>query len=151
MSVRENISLAAPGKISSFGIVNRRKDRTLGDYYIQSLRVKTPSGRQKIRNLSGGNQQKCVVARCLATDSRILLLDEPTRGIDVGAKAEMFAIVDSLAREGAAILMFSSEMEELLGMSDRILVMNRGRIVADLPRGEATQELILHYAAGEAE
>ncbi len=112
------------------------------------MRIKTPTIRQKVRNLSGGNQQKCVVARWLATDSRVLLLDEPTRGIDVGAKAEIFALMDQLACEGKAVLMFSSEMEELLSMSDRILVMNRGRIVADLPRAEATQEKILAFAAG---
>ena len=149
MSVRENIDLAAPGKISRFGVVNRRKSRALAKQYVESLSIRTPSLEQKIANLSGGNQQKCVVARWLATDSRVLLMDEPTRGIDVGAKAEMFGIMDGLACEGKAIMMFSSEMEELLGMSDRILVMNRGRIVADLPRSEATQELILSYAAGD--
>jgi ribose transport system ATP-binding protein len=149
MSVRENIDLAAPGKISRMGVVNGRKSRALANEYVQSLSIRTPSLRQKIANLSGGNQQKCVVARWLATDSRILLMDEPTRGIDVGAKAEMFAIMDQLAGEGKAIIMISSEMEELLGMSDRILVMNRGRIVADLPRSEATQEIILEYAAGD--
>ena len=149
MNVRENIDLAAPGKISRWGVINGRKSRDIGQYFVQHLRIKTPSLRQKIRNLSGGNQQKCVVARWLATDSRLLLLDEPTRGIDVGAKAEIFAIMDQLACEGRAIIMFSSEMEELLAMCDRILVMNRGRIVADLARGEATQERILHYAAGD--
>jgi ribose transport system ATP-binding protein len=151
MSVEENIALAAPRKIARLGVVSDRRSRSLGQGFVESLRIKTPSLRQKVRNLSGGNQQKCVVARWLATDSRVLLLDEPTRGIDVGAKAEIFALMDQLAADGKAILMFSSEMEELLSMSDRILVMNRGRIVADLPRAEATQEKILSYAAGAAE
>jgi ribose transport system ATP-binding protein len=148
MGVGENIVLAAPGKISRASVVLGGKVRTLAEKYVRDLRIRTPSLNQKIRNLSGGNQQKCVVGRWLATGSKILLLDEPTRGIDVGAKAELFAIMDRLASEGTAILMFSSEMEEILGMSDRILVMNRGQLVADLPRAEATQETILRYAAG---
>jgi ribose transport system ATP-binding protein len=146
MDVGENITLAAPKKIAKMGLVMSGRARNLAQHYVDNLRIKTPSLKQKIRNLSGGNQQKCVVARWLATDSKVLLLDEPTRGIDVGAKAEIFAIMDQLACEGRAILMLSSEMEELLGMSDRILVMNRGRLVADLPRDEATQELILRHA-----
>jgi len=146
MDVGENITLAAPKKIARMGLVINGRARSLAQKYVEDLRIKTPSLKQKIRNLSGGNQQKCVVARWLATDSRVLLLDEPTRGIDVGAKAEIFAIMDQLACEGRAILMFSSEMEELIGMSDRILVMNRGRLMADLPRGKATQELVLRYA-----
>jgi ribose transport system ATP-binding protein len=148
MSVGENITLAAPDRISRLSLVLRGKARALAERYVRDLRIKTPSLNQKIRNLSGGNQQKCVVGRWLATESKIMLLDEPTRGIDVGAKAELFAIMDHLASEGTAILMFSSEMEEILGMSDRILVMNRGQLVADLPRAEATQEMILRYAAG---
>ena len=148
MGVGDNIVLAAPGKISRASIVLRSKVRAVAERYVRDLRIRTPSLGQKIRNLSGGNQQKCVVGRWLATQSRILLLDEPTRGIDVGAKAELFAIMDRLASEGTAILMLSSEMEEILGISDRILVMNRGELVADLPRAEATQETILRYAAG---
>jgi ABC-type sugar transport system ATPase subunit len=148
MGVGDNIVLAAPGKISRASIVLRGKVRAVAERYVRDLRIRTPSLGQKIRNLSGGNQQKCVVGRWLATQSRILLLDEPTRGIDVGAKAELFAIMDRLASEGTAILMLSSEMEEILGISDRILVMNRGELVADLPRAEATQETILRYAAG---
>jgi ribose transport system ATP-binding protein len=146
MDVGENITLAAPKKIARMGLVMSGRARSLAQHYVDNLRIKTPSLKQKIRNLSGGNQQKCVVARWLATDSKVLLLDEPTRGIDVGAKAEIFAIMDQLACEGRAILMLSSEMEELLGMSDRVLVMNRGRLVADLPRAEATQETILRHA-----
>jgi ribose transport system ATP-binding protein len=148
MGVGENIALAAPGKISRASVVLGGRVRALAQQYVRDLSIKTPSLTQKIRNLSGGNQQKCVVGHWLAAGSRILLLDEPTRGIDVGAKAELFAIMDRLASDGTAILMFSSEMEEILGMSDRILVMNRGQLVADLPRAEATQETILRYAAG---
>lgn len=151
LSVRENISMAAPHLVSTMGLVNRRRDTRLAQKFVSSLRIKTPSLLQKVRNLSGGNQQKTVVAKWLATNSKILLMDEPTRGIDVGAKAEMFALMDDLARQGHAILMFSSELEEILGMSDTILVMHRGRVVARLPREEATQERIMYYATGGGE
>jgi ABC-type sugar transport system ATPase subunit len=151
LSVRENISMAAPHLVSTLGLVSRKRDARLAQRFVDSLRIKTPSLWQKVRNLSGGNQQKTVVAKWLATNSKILLMDEPTRGIDVGAKAEMFALMDDLARQGHAILMFSSELEEILGMSDTILVMHRGRVVARLPRAEATQERIMYYATGGGE
>ncbi len=151
LSVRENISMAAPHLVSTLGLISRKRDTRLAERFVNSLRIKTPSLWQKVRNLSGGNQQKTVVAKWLATNSKILLMDEPTRGIDVGAKAEMFALMDDLARQGHAILMFSSELEEILGMSDTILVMHRGRVVARLPRAEATQERIMYYATGGGE
>lgn len=147
MSVRGNISLASPDKVSTFGIVQKRKDDAIAQEYVESLSIKTPGTQQLVQNLSGGNQQKCVVARWLASESRILILEEPTRGIDVGAKAEIYAIMDDLARQGVAQLMFSSEMDELLGLCNRILVMHQGRLVADLPRNEATQEKIVAYAS----
>lgn len=149
MSVRENISLALSRLISQWGIINRKLDQNIANQYIDDLQIRTPHAEQRIALLSGGNQQKVVLARWLATQSRILLLDEPTRGIDVGAKAEVFALVNQLATRGHGILLFSSEMEELLSVCDRILVINRGQIVAEFPRTQATQELILQYAASD--
>jgi ABC-type sugar transport system ATPase subunit len=103
-----------------------------------------------VRNLSGGNQQKVVLARWVLTESKVLIFDEPTRGIDVGAKVEIYQLMNELAARGAGILMISSELPEVLGMSDRILVMHAGRIVAELSRGEATQERIMFHATGGA-
>jgi ribose transport system ATP-binding protein len=109
--------------------------------------VRTPSVEQEVEHLSGGNQQKVVIAKWLATHPRILILDEPTRGIDVGAKAEVHAAMTRLARDGVSILMISSELPEILGMSDRILVMRQGRITGEFTRQEASQEAILACAA----
>ena len=112
-----------------------------------SLRVKTPTLDETIGNLSGGNQQKALIARCLMTNPRILILDEPTRGIDVGAKAEIHRLISDLAAKGMAIIMISSELPEILGMSDRIMVMHEGHVSGFLDRAEATQEKIMELAA----
>jgi ribose transport system ATP-binding protein len=109
--------------------------------------VRTPSLEQEVNNLSGGNQQKVVIAKWVATRPRILILDEPTRGIDVGAKAEVHALMTRLARDGLSIIMISSELPEILGMSDRILVMRQGRLTGEFTRAEASQEAILACAA----
>jgi ABC-type sugar transport system ATPase subunit len=114
----------------------------------QTLNIKTPSIDQIIMNLSGGNQQKVLIARWLLTNPKILIVDEPTRGIDVGAKAEIHRLLGDLAKAGKSIIMISSEMPEVLGMSDRILVMSGGRLIGILDRKEATQEKILLYATG---
>ena len=111
------------------------------------MRIKTPTLNETIGNLSGGNQQKALIARCLMTNPRILILDEPTRGIDVGAKAEIHRLISDLAAKGLAIIMISSEMPEILGMSDRIMVMHEGHVSGFLDRAEATQEKIMHLAA----
>ena len=118
--------------------------------YIARLRIRASSGRQAAGRLSGGNQQKVVIAKWLFRRARVFLFDEPTRGIDVGAKAEVFELMDELARAGAAVLMVSSEMQELLQVADRILVMRQGRISGELP-GRTTQEEIMRYAALERE
>ena len=112
----------------------------------QALRIKTPSLLQRVRNLSGGNQQKVVLSRWLLTEPEILILDEPTRGIDVGAKAEIYRLMVELARAGKAIVMISSELPEILGMSDRILVMHEGRMTGIFSRAEASQETIMAAA-----
>ncbi|MEZ5433710.1 MAG: ATP-binding cassette domain-containing protein [Verrucomicrobiales bacterium] len=129
MTVRENLSLATLERNASRGLVNRPAEMGLCQDMIARLRVKTPGPEQVVRYLSGGNQQKVVLGKWLAMDPRILLLDEPTRGIDVGAKHEIYALMESLARQGMAILFVSSEMEEMLGMADRVLVMHEGHLV----------------------
>ena len=115
---------------------------------VRDLGIKTADARQSVEDLSGGNQQKVVIAKWLATDPKLLILDEPTRGVDVGARAEIYALMDRLARLGVAILMISSDLPEILNMSDRVLVMCRGRVVADLAKGELSQELVMYHATG---
>lgn len=148
MSIRENISFICIKDIAKAGFVDKSKDKSLSEKYIQELSIKTPSMEQLTKNLSGGNQQKVVLAKSLAGNSDIILFDEPTRGIDVGAKKEIYVLMNELARQGMAIIMISSEMEELLGMSDRILVMHEGELTGELSREEATQEKILKLASG---
>ncbi len=148
MSVRENISLPNLEKVSSRGWINNLKEGEMATRQVNKLSIKTPSLDQKVLYLSGGNQQKVVVAKWLEKNPRVLILDEPTRGIDVGAKAEIYSLIDKLAQEGVGIIMISSELPEILGISDRILVMREGRIVAELLRKEATPQKIIMAAAG---
>ncbi len=150
MGVRENLSLPVLGRLGSSLVPSRAREKSLVAGYIRSLRIRTPHMEQRVSALSGGNQQKVVIARWLATEPKVLILDEPTRGIDVGAKAEVHALIARLAEEGVAILMISSELPEILGMSHRVLVMRGGRIVADIPREEATEEVIMGAATGQA-
>ena len=150
MGVRENLSLPVLDRLGSPFVPSRAQERALVGDYIKSLRIRTPHMEQRVAALSGGNQQKVVIARWLATKPKVLILDEPTRGIDVGAKAEVHALIARLAEQGVAILMISSELPEILGMSHRILVMRGGRIVADIPRQEATEESIMAAATGQA-
>ncbi len=148
LTVRENITLAHLDLLSYWGFIRRRQERSAAARFVASLRIRTPSMEQLTRNLSGGNQQKVVLAKWLLTESRILLFDEPTRGIDVGAKAEIYQLMGDLAARGVAMLMITSELPEAIGMADRILVMHEGRIVAEIPRAEATQERIMLHATG---
>ncbi len=145
-SVRDNITLAILRSISRFRIVRRQEERRIAAEYAQRLQVRTPSLEFEVAKLSGGNQQKTVLARWLASRSKLFMLDEPTRGVDVGAKTDIYAIIDQLAREGAAILVISSELPEALGLADRIIVMRHGRIAGELSRTEATEEKILRLA-----
>jgi len=146
--VRNNIALSTLGKVSWLRsiLAQKRIDR-LAEQAVQDLRIRTPSIRQKVQSLSGGNQQKVVLARALTTNPRVFLLDEPTRGIDVGAKVEVYRLINALAEQGAAILMVSSDMIELLGLCDRILVMRAGRLVGTVPRSSFSQERIMSLAA----
>lgn len=148
MTIRDNVSFISVKNISKAGFVNREADRELADSYIKELSIKTPSMEQLAKNLSGGNQQKVVLAKSLASNSDIIIFDEPTRGIDVGAKKEIYVLMEELAKKGMAIIMISSEMQELLGMSDRILVMHEGEVMGELMKEEATQEKILELASG---
>ncbi len=147
-SVAMNITLASLARISLGPILSRDLERERAVRFIDELGVKTPSPEASIDTLSGGNQQKALIGRWLSAESSVLLLDEPTRGVDVGAKVEIFHLLNRLAGTGAAVIFVSSELPEVLGVADRVLVMNEGRIVADLPHAEATQERVVGYAAG---
>ncbi|MDB4891836.1 MAG: rbsA, ribose transport system ATP-binding protein [Gemmatimonadetes bacterium] len=151
MSIRENLTLAALPSLTRFGIVSRSKQRAMVDRYMQRLGIKASSADQRIRELSGGNQQKVLLARWLATSPRLLILDEPTRGIDIGAKGEIQALVNELAAEGLGVLMISSELEELVEGSSRVVVMRDGRNVAELVGSGISQQSIIHAMADESD
>ncbi len=142
--IRRNITLSALPKIAKFSVVDENREIKVGEEYREKLRIKSSSVFQNAGNLSGGNQQKVVFSKCIFADPDVLFLDEPTRGIDVGAKYEIYSIINELAEEGKSIIMISSELPEILGMCDRIYVMNEGRIVGELSRKEASQENIMH-------
>jgi ribose transport system ATP-binding protein len=149
MGIRENITLPVLDRFGSSFFPSRAREREMVGGYIENLRIRTPHMEQRVSALSGGNQQKVIIARWLATKPKVLILDEPTRGIDVGAKAEVHALIARLAESGVAILLISSELPEILGMSHRVLVMHEGRLVADMPRHEATEESIMAAATGK--
>ena len=141
--ILKNISLANLAGIALRGVLDKRREARVAEDYRKALAIRTPGVQQKVLNLSGGNQQKVVLSKWLFTEPQVLILDEPTRGIDVGAKYEIYTIMNDLAAQGRGVVMISSEMPELLGMCDRIYVMNEGRIVGELSRAEATQERIM--------
>jgi monosaccharide-transporting ATPase len=143
LSVRENIVLAALPRLSRFGLVSRSKQDKIVDVFMKRLRIKASSSAQLVSDLSGGNQQKVLLARWLCTEPKILLLDEPTRGIDVGAKAEVQGLIDELAAEGLGVLLISSEMEELIDGADRVVVLREGAVVGELVGGEVTEDNVL--------
>lgn len=147
LSISDNTSISSLNRFLKMGIVlDHKKINQLVDDNIQKLKIKTPSKRTRIQSLSGGNQQKVIIARWLASNPDILIMDEPTRGIDVGAKYEIYQIMIALAKQGKGIIMISSEMSELIGMSDRIIVMCGGRVKGELSQNEATQEKIMAFA-----
>ncbi|MBM7586045.1 ribose transport system ATP-binding protein [Bacillus pakistanensis] len=148
MSVKENILMAELKKCSKAGLVSWNKIDTFADQFIKELGIKAATPVQLVANLSGGNQQKVVIARWLSIAPKVLLLDEPTRGVDIGAKTEIHKIISKLADEGLAVLMISSELPEVLGVSDRILVMNEGKLKGELSKEEANQERIMYLATG---
>lgn len=148
MAVADNLSLAALKRDQKSGFLNFEAERSISEEMTRKMRIKTPSDRQVVRFLSGGNQQKVVLGKWLAMRPKVLLLDEPTRGIDIGAKQEIYALMEELAEEGVAILFVSSEMEEVLGMSDRALVMHEGRLTGELSRDQLSEEAVMHLATG---
>ena len=145
-SVRNNISLSALGRLQSWGLIRFKAERLLAEALCRRLAIKTPSLAKLVGLLSGGNQQKVVIAKGLARAPSVLILDEPTRGVDVGAKAEIYALLRSLADQGLAVLMISSDLEEVLGQSDRVLVMHEGRLTGELSRAELSEEAVMRLA-----
>ena len=143
-SIKHNITLSRLGFVANHGILDADKEKAKAEEYRTKLNIKTPSVEQYVNNLSGGNQQKVLVAKWMYAEPEIMMLDEPTRGIDVGAKYEIYCIINDMAAEGKSVLMVSSELPELLGMCDRIYVMCEGKIVGELPVAEANQEVIMH-------
>ncbi|YCM42668.1 sugar ABC transporter ATP-binding protein [Verrucomicrobiaceae bacterium 227] len=147
LTIKDNISISILERISSFFTVNTKEEQNVAGYYKEAIRIKTPNLDQKIKNLSGGNQQKVIIARWLATNPTLVIFDEPTRGIDVGAKSEIYALVNQLVESGKAVLMISSEMEEVMGMSDRIVVLHEGKVTGELERKDFSQEKIMSFAS----
>jgi rhamnose transport system ATP-binding protein len=148
MSVAKNTSMAVLPELTPTGLLRPRRERALARRFMEELRIKATSPEQVVRSLSGGNQQKVVLSKWLAAEPRILILDEPTHGVDVGTKADVHRTISHLAAGGLTILLISSELLEILGMSDRVLVMREGRLAAELSRAEATEERIIEAAAG---
>jgi ribose transport system ATP-binding protein len=149
LSVERNLCLSSVDKFSRGGIMNTRQERQEAGRYVAELRIKTPSLDQKVVFLSGGNQQKVVLSKWLCSQAQVFIFDEPTRGVDVGAKAEIYQLMNRLTASGVAILMISSELLEVMGMSDRVMVMRGGRIAGEFSAAESTQERILQCALGE--
>jgi ribose transport system ATP-binding protein len=149
MLLAENVTMAnVKGVSGRLGVISRRREMQACQRYVEELAIRTPSLLQVVNNLSGGNQQKVVVAKWLFCDSKILIFDEPTRGIDVGTKFAIYELIERLAREGVGVIMISSELPEIMGMTDRVLVLHEGRLEATLITKDTTQEEILNYAAG---
>jgi ribose transport system ATP-binding protein len=149
MQIAENITMANVQEISSrFGILSRGKEMEAAQQYVDELIIRTPSLTQVVNNLSGGNQQKVVVAKWLFCNSKILIFDEPTRGIDVGTKYAIYELIGALASRGIGIIVISSDLPEILGLTDRVLVLHEGKLAATLTTDNTTQEEILNYASG---
>jgi rhamnose transport system ATP-binding protein len=151
MSIAQNASMAILPALTPAGVLRPRRERALARRFMEQLRIRATSVAQVVRSLSGGNQQKVVLSKWLAAQPRVLILDEPTHGVDVGTKADVHRTISGLAAEGLSILLISSELLEVLGMSDRVLVMREGRLVAEFSREDATQERVIHAAAGVEE
>jgi ribose transport system ATP-binding protein len=147
LSVERNINAASYDLISRFGIINLAKERKRAEKFVEKMHIKTPSIKQLICNLSGGNQQKVVISKLLCREQKVLIFDEPTVGIDVGAKSEIYALIQNLAAQGKAIIVISSYMPELMGLSDRVIVIANGRITGEFSREEMNEEKLLKHAS----
>jgi ribose transport system ATP-binding protein len=150
MAITTNVEAANLAEVTSGWLVNSAKERSLAEKYVRQLDISTSSIEQEVRRLSGGNQQKTLVGKWLAIQPKVLIVDEPTRGVDVGAKSEIHHLLRSLAEQGVGIIMISSELPEVIGMSDRILVMHEGAIAGEVMAADATEEAIIHIASGQA-
>jgi ribose transport system ATP-binding protein len=148
MSVRHNLTLATLDYLSKLGVINLSSEKSRANQLVNELAIATPDLNRKVVFLSGGNQQKVVVGKWLSSNAKILIFDEPTRGIDIGAKVEIYNLINELVRNGVGIIMISSETPELMGMADRILVMHEGRLITECLPDEITQELLLTYCFG---
>jgi ABC-type sugar transport system ATPase subunit len=148
MAIRTNVSAANIASISRNGFVQDRLEKDLAEQYVKQLNIRTPSIDQLARNLSGGNQQKVIIAKWLAVKPKVLIVDEPTRGVDVGAKIEIYNLLRKMAAEGVAVVMISSELPEVLGMSDRIVVIREGHFAGEIDHADATEEKIMTMATG---
>ena len=146
-TVNDNIAMVAIGKLLEHGLYSKKLARKASDEYIKKLKIKTPSGDEIAGNLSGGNQQKIVIGKWLLNDPDVIILDEPTRGIDVGAKRDIYLLIGQLVQQGKAVIMISSEIPELMGVCDRIAVMSEGRLSGELTRGDFSQEKIMTLAS----
>src|SRR5699024_1259807 len=149
MDVKNNMTISALEKFKTFLKIDKKKEYEVASEYKEKMDIKTPSLYHKVQNLSGGNQQKVAIAKALLTDPKILILDEPTRGVDVGAKKEIYDLLNQIKMEGKSIIMIASEMTEILGMSDGVLVMHEGKQKGEILRDEATQEKIMSYIVRE--
>jgi len=147
--VKENISLASLHKLMRYGRIDSNREIKQTNEMVDALKIRTPSIAQLVKNLSGGNQQKVILGKWLLTEPKVLILDEPTRGIDVGAKREIYTIMNQLVEQGVCIVMISSEMQEILGISDRIVVMHEGKISGEADYQNTTQEILMRYAIGD--
>ena len=150
LSVRQNIAFAMMSALARWGFINSTRERKFAQSYVDRLSIKTPSLEQKVMFLSGGNQQRVVIAKWLSAGPRLLIVDEPTRGVDVGARADIHRILTDLARSGVAIILISSDLPEVLAMSDRILVMCQGRIAGEIPGETADQDKVMRLATAFA-
>jgi rhamnose transport system ATP-binding protein len=150
LSVERNATLTRRWQLARFGLLSARSERATAADWTKRMQVKAGKLSDAVSTLSGGNQQKVVLAKWLSTDPRVLIVDEPTRGIDVGTKAEVHRLLSQLAADGMAVVMVSSELPEVLGMADRVLVMHEGRLVADIPRAQADEDSVMLAATGQA-
>jgi ribose transport system ATP-binding protein len=146
-SIKHNINMPIYERISKLSVINEKVEQQTAEKYREEMAIKTPSLNQLVRNLSGGNQQKVILGKWLAADSQVIIFDEPTRGIDVGAKYEIYKLINDLVKDGRSVLMISSEMEELMGMSDRIVVLSEGHITGALEKNEFNSETIMAAAS----
>ena len=149
MSVRENVTLPSLERFARFHFIQRKRERRVAEEQMAALNIRSPSPETLVANLSGGNQQKVVLAKWLAMSPKVMILDEPTRGVDVGAKSEIYRLMRGLAEQGTVILMISSDMEEILNVSDRVAVMHEGEISGALERADCTEENIMQLAVGK--